>query len=223
MGHLVQPPRRSRSPTAGCTGPCPGGSWISPEKETPQPPWAACSSAPSPSERSSSSCSDGTSCASVCAHYPLSCHWAPLKRAWPHPPEINWYSGKLSALLLRDNTFLIDQKQLVHFLWTWKLKPRNTNVISFLKHQPYTLQREIISSISPTAVIFTSALPFEESLTWGSRPQNFKGNESPSSLCFRSPSYMDKCPFVMALKLTQANICICVLYFFSYSEFLAIK
>ena len=49
-------------PTAGCRGPCPGGSWISPEKETPQPPWAACSSAPSPSEsRSSSSCSDGTS------------------------------------------------------------------------------------------------------------------------------------------------------------------
>ena len=38
-----------------------GGSWISPEKETPQPPWAACSRAPSPSEgRSSSSCSGGT-------------------------------------------------------------------------------------------------------------------------------------------------------------------
>ena len=25
---------------AGCTGPCPGGSWISPEKENPQPLWA---------------------------------------------------------------------------------------------------------------------------------------------------------------------------------------
>ena len=37
--------------------------------------------------RSSSSCSDRTSCASVCAHCPLSCHWAPLKRAWPHPPD----------------------------------------------------------------------------------------------------------------------------------------
>ena len=32
-------------------------------------------------------CLDGTSCASVCAHCPLSCHWAPLKRAWPHPPD----------------------------------------------------------------------------------------------------------------------------------------
>ena len=30
---------------ASCTGPCPGGSWISP-----QPPWAICSSALSPSE-----------------------------------------------------------------------------------------------------------------------------------------------------------------------------
>ena len=34
----------SSSPTllpkqVGCRGPCPGGSWISPEKETPQPPW----------------------------------------------------------------------------------------------------------------------------------------------------------------------------------------
>jgi len=55
------PPAQAGSPTAGCRGPCPGRSWISPEKETPQPPWAACSSAPSPSEgRSSSSCSDRT-------------------------------------------------------------------------------------------------------------------------------------------------------------------
>jgi len=50
--------------------------------------WGACSSAPSPSEgRSSSSCSDGTSCASVCALCPLSCRWAPLKTVWPHPPD----------------------------------------------------------------------------------------------------------------------------------------
>ena len=67
VGHLVQPPCRSRVTQSSCTGPCPGRSWISPEKETPQPPWAACSRALSPSEgRSSSSCSDGTSCASVC-------------------------------------------------------------------------------------------------------------------------------------------------------------
>jgi len=83
-----KPPAEAGSPTAGCKGPCPGGSWISPEKETPQPPWAAYSSAPSPSEgRNSSSCSDRTSFASGCAHCPLSCHWAPLKRAWPHPPD----------------------------------------------------------------------------------------------------------------------------------------
>ena len=67
------PPAKAGSPREGCTGPCPGRSWISPEKENPQPPWAACSSAPSPSEgRSSSSCSDGTSCAWICAHCPLS-------------------------------------------------------------------------------------------------------------------------------------------------------
>ena len=81
MGHPAQPPAEAGSPRAGCTGPCPGGSWISPEKEAPQPPWAACASAPSPSEgRSSSSCSAGASSASVCAHCPLSCRWAPLER-----------------------------------------------------------------------------------------------------------------------------------------------
>ena len=41
-------PAEAGSPRAGYTGPCPGGSWISPQKETPQPLWAACSSAPSP-------------------------------------------------------------------------------------------------------------------------------------------------------------------------------
>ena len=81
-------PAEAGSPAAGCTGPCPGGSWISPEKETPQPPWVACFRASSPSEgRSSSSCSAGTFYASVCAHCPLSCCWAPLKRVWPHPPD----------------------------------------------------------------------------------------------------------------------------------------
>jgi len=73
-------------PTAGCTGPRLGGFWISPEKENPQHVWAARSSALSPSEgRSSSSCSDRTSYASVCACFPLPCCWAPLKGVWPHP------------------------------------------------------------------------------------------------------------------------------------------
>jgi len=46
VGHPVQPPAQAGSPRAGCTGPRPGGAGISPEKETPQPPWAACSRAP---------------------------------------------------------------------------------------------------------------------------------------------------------------------------------
>ena len=51
------PPAKAGSPRAGCTGHRPGGFGTSPQKETPQPPWAACSRAPSPSEgRSSSSC-----------------------------------------------------------------------------------------------------------------------------------------------------------------------
>jgi len=65
-------------------------SWglISLEKETPQPLWAAWARALSPSEgRSSSSCSGGTSQASVCAHCPLSCCWALLKRVWPRAPD----------------------------------------------------------------------------------------------------------------------------------------
>ena len=61
-------------------------------KENPQPPWSAYSSASSPSEgRSSSSCSDGTYYASVCAHCLLSCCWAPLKRVRPHPLDPHTY------------------------------------------------------------------------------------------------------------------------------------
>ena len=41
-------PAKAGSPRAGCTGPRPGGFSISPEKDTPQPLWAACSSALSP-------------------------------------------------------------------------------------------------------------------------------------------------------------------------------
>jgi len=64
------------------------GAGISPEKETPQPPWAAWARALSPSEgRSSSSGSAGASSAPVCACCPLSCRWAPLQRVWPRPPD----------------------------------------------------------------------------------------------------------------------------------------
>jgi len=48
VGHPVQPPAQAGSPRAGCTAPCPGGAGIFPEKETPQPPWAAWARAPSP-------------------------------------------------------------------------------------------------------------------------------------------------------------------------------
>jgi len=88
QGHPAQPPAQAGSPRAGCTAPWPGGAGTSPEKETPQPPWAAWARAPSPSEgRSSSSSSAGASSASICAHCPLSCCWAPLERVWPRPPD----------------------------------------------------------------------------------------------------------------------------------------
>ena len=79
-------PVEAGSLRAGCTGPPPGGFWISPEKEKSQPLWATCSSAPSPSEwRSSSSGSAGTSYASLWPPCPLSSCWAPPKRVWTHP------------------------------------------------------------------------------------------------------------------------------------------
>ena len=55
------PPAEAGSPTVGCRGPCPGGAGISPEKETPQAPLAACSRAPSPSEGRNSSSKQGAS------------------------------------------------------------------------------------------------------------------------------------------------------------------
>jgi len=39
VGHPVQPPAEAGSPRAGCTGPFPGGCWISPEKEIPGSGW----------------------------------------------------------------------------------------------------------------------------------------------------------------------------------------
>jgi len=53
------------------------------KKETPQPLWETCASAPLPAQhRSASWCSEGTP---VCAHCLLSWHWAPLTTAWPPP------------------------------------------------------------------------------------------------------------------------------------------
>ena len=76
-------PKKGRLQQA-CRGRCPGRSWISPEKENPQPPWAACSSAPSPSEgRSSSSCSDGTCYASLCKITYQDSQWLGQKERLP--------------------------------------------------------------------------------------------------------------------------------------------
>ena len=73
-------PLLKQFPTIVCIEKYPDGSWISPEKETPQPLWAACSSALSPLKyRNFFSCFDGTSCVPVCACCLLSCHWAPLR------------------------------------------------------------------------------------------------------------------------------------------------
>ena len=106
VGHPPQPPAEAGSPTAGCTAPRPGGVGISPEKETPQPPWAAWARAPSPSEgRSSSSGSAGASLASVCARCPLSCHWAPLERVWPRPPDP--HPADISEAFLRSPRSLL--------------------------------------------------------------------------------------------------------------------
>jgi len=84
VGHLVQPPCRSRVTYSRLHRTASRRVLnISREGESTIQValWATCSRAPSPSEwRSSSSCSDGTSYVSVCARCPLSCRWAPLKR-----------------------------------------------------------------------------------------------------------------------------------------------
>ena len=49
--HLVQPPAKAGSMEQVTVGKHPGGFWISPEKGTLQLPWAACSSALSPSKK----------------------------------------------------------------------------------------------------------------------------------------------------------------------------
>jgi len=84
-------PLQSRPPTAGCTAWHPGRSWIFSEEENPQPPWAACSSAPSPSPWSSSfTYGCRSSYASVYDHFPLSCPQRLLKRSWPCPFVCQW-------------------------------------------------------------------------------------------------------------------------------------
>jgi len=77
---------QNRPPTADFTSRCPGKSWISPEEENPQPPWAACSSALSPLLwRSSFAYWCRTSHASVCGHFLLFYHHTLLRSVWPFP------------------------------------------------------------------------------------------------------------------------------------------
>lgn len=76
---LSKPSARAWPPRPSCPVPHPDNSWASPRKETPRPLWAPCASAWStPQWKSVSSCSEGTSRASVCAYF----LWAPLRRAW---------------------------------------------------------------------------------------------------------------------------------------------
>ena len=75
---------QSRPPTAGYTGSCPGRSWISPEKENPQHPRAACSRALSSSLwRSYFAYWCRISCAPVYGCFSLFCPQRLLKRGWP--------------------------------------------------------------------------------------------------------------------------------------------
>ena len=77
-------PLQSRPLPASCRGRCPGGPWISPKMKNPQPPWAACSSAPSPSLwRIFFTYWCRTSCASVHGCFPLFWPRRLLKRGWP--------------------------------------------------------------------------------------------------------------------------------------------
>lgn len=46
--HLIWPLHNAGTARAGCSGPHPAGFWVLPRTETPQPPWATCSSVQSP-------------------------------------------------------------------------------------------------------------------------------------------------------------------------------
>ena len=71
------------TPRAGCPDPCPG---LNVSKEEIHNLWVVCASAQPPAQhRSSSSCSEGTSCPPVCICCLLSQNQASLKRAWLHP------------------------------------------------------------------------------------------------------------------------------------------
>ena len=79
--HLVQPPRKTGSLDQVAQVGVQDGSRSSPEKETPQPLWAACSSAPSPlPRRSSYTHLCRTSYASVCGCFSLSYRCTMLKK-----------------------------------------------------------------------------------------------------------------------------------------------
>ena len=96
----------------------------SPEKDTPQPPWATCSSAPSPSEgRSSSSGSAGTSSASVCARCPLSCRWPSLKRVWPHKSSAIFLCSAPAKATVSSSYFSALLVSCQHFCWSFLCFP----------------------------------------------------------------------------------------------------
>ena len=73
----------SKNTQSRVTGPHPGDFWRSPRRR-PHSIWAACATAPSPTQqRNVSWCSERTSCVVVCAHCLLSWRWAPLTKSLP--------------------------------------------------------------------------------------------------------------------------------------------
>lgn len=66
---------------AHCRGRHPGGFSVSPDKETPQPPWMTCSSHPH-SNKLPPHIQPEPPTLQFVPFASMSCHWAQLKRAW---------------------------------------------------------------------------------------------------------------------------------------------
>lgn len=93
-------PPRSETPRAACTRPCPDVFLKISKEEPPEPPWASCARAPEPAQhRNAAWCSEGPSCAPVCAQYLWPCkghHWQKLISTFFFNPKAAafWHGGK---------------------------------------------------------------------------------------------------------------------------------
>lgn len=78
-------PDQTETPRAACTRPCPDVFLKISKEEPPAPPWASCARAPAPAQRRNSAwCSEGPSCAPVCAQYLWPWQGTPLAKAHLH-------------------------------------------------------------------------------------------------------------------------------------------